>query len=135
MLNVSSGVAIWKHSYNEAYDWIKTIVANSYQWPTARASVAMKVTGINEVSDVTILSAQVAALNNIMKGLCATQASPTATPVAIVVAATTTSETTSATCAYCNGRHLFEDCPNIPISINYVGNYNKKTILIQTPTI
>lgn len=36
MLDASSEGALLNQSYNNAYELIETIVANNYQWPTAR---------------------------------------------------------------------------------------------------
>ena len=43
MLDASAGGASLNKSYNEAYDLIDSIVANSYQWPTASVNSAKNV--------------------------------------------------------------------------------------------
>lgn len=66
-----------------------------------------------------------------MKGLCAPPNTTTAASTATVVAATANTKTTFAeqartnTCVYCSGWHLYDECPTNPVSVNYVGNFNR----------
>ncbi|MCI60881.1 hypothetical protein A2U01_0082137, partial [Trifolium medium] len=50
---------------------IESITANTYQWPTVRAThaPAKKTTGIHEVSETTAVAAKVAQIHNMMKTL------------------------------------------------------------------
>ncbi|KAL5569553.1 hypothetical protein UlMin_026128 [Ulmus minor] len=97
MLDASAGGALLNKSYAEAYELIESITVNSYQWPTSRINSTKKVAGVHELGDVSALTAQIASLTNMLKAVSTSNAvSP----------------------------HIYDDCPNNPVSVNYVGNYN-----------
>ncbi|MCI41174.1 hypothetical protein A2U01_0062407, partial [Trifolium medium] len=62
MLDASSGGVLLSKSYTDGFVLIESITANTYQWPTSRATPApaKKTAGINEVIETTALAAQVA---------------------------------------------------------------------------
>ncbi|KAL5565094.1 hypothetical protein UlMin_028258 [Ulmus minor] len=130
MLDASAGGALLNKSYAEAYDLIESIVANSYQWPTSRINSTKKVAGIHELGDVSALTAQIASLTNMLKAVSTSNVvSPTslnslvsATSPVVIEPSNFSVETVS--CVFCGGGHVYDDCPNNPISVNYVGNYN-----------
>ncbi|KAL5563283.1 hypothetical protein UlMin_033030 [Ulmus minor] len=41
-----------------------------------------------------------------------------------VVIEPSNSSVKTVSCVFCGGGHVYDDCPNNPVSINYVGNYN-----------
>ncbi|KAL5573532.1 hypothetical protein UlMin_023129 [Ulmus minor] len=130
MLDASAGGALLNKSYAEAYDLIESIAANSYQWPTSRLNSAKKVAGVHELGDVSALTAQIASLTNMLKAVStSTMVSPVSvnSPVAAlspVVVEPSNSSVESVSCVFCGGGHIYDDCPNNPVSVNYVGNYN-----------
>lgn len=130
MLDASAGGALLNKSYAEAYDLIESIAVNSYQWPTSRINSTKKVAGIHELGDVSALTAQIASLTNMLK---AVSTSNTVSPVSInspvsatspVVIESSNSSVETVSCVFCGGGHIYDDCPNNPVSVNYVGNYN-----------
>ncbi|KAL5542129.1 hypothetical protein UlMin_009839 [Ulmus minor] len=131
MLDASAGGALLNKSYVEAYDLIESIAANSYQWPTSRINTTKKVAGVHELGDVTALTAQIASLTNMLK---AVSTSNVVSPVSInspvsatspVVIEPSNSSVETVSCVFCGGGHVYDDCPNNPVSVNYVGNYNQ----------
>ncbi|XP_058725922.1 uncharacterized protein LOC131597232 [Vicia villosa] len=120
MLDASSGGALLSKSYEEGYRLIESITTNTYQWPTARANVSTtqrRPAGVHEVTETTLLVAQVVQIHKMMKSLM-TPDTPKPDPVKVVTDALEVS------CVYCGGVHLFEECTVNPVSANYVGNNN-----------
>ncbi|MCI44634.1 hypothetical protein A2U01_0065873, partial [Trifolium medium] len=109
--DASSGGTLLSKSYNEGFELIESITANTYQWPTARANSApaKKPAGIHEVSESTALSTQIAQLSNMMKTFMTT---PVKAPEPVKVV----TNSAEVACVYCGGGHLFEDCPGNPVS-------------------
>ncbi|KAL5554731.1 hypothetical protein UlMin_042132 [Ulmus minor] len=131
MLDASAGGALLNKSYAEAYDLIESIAANSYQWPTSRINTTKKVAGVHELGDVSALTAQIASLTNMLKAVSTSnvvsQASLSSPVSAIspVVVEPSNSSVETVSCVFCGGGHVYDDCPNNPVSVNYVGNYNQ----------
>ncbi|KAL5568115.1 hypothetical protein UlMin_024690 [Ulmus minor] len=130
MLDASAGGALLNKSYAEAYDLIESIAANSYQWPTSRINSTKKVAGVHELGDVSALTAQIASLTNMLKAVSTSnvvsQASLNSPVSAIspVVVEPSNSSVETVSCVFCGGGHVYDDCPNNPVSVNYMGNYN-----------
>ncbi|KAL5547351.1 hypothetical protein UlMin_007038 [Ulmus minor] len=130
MLDASAGGALLNKSYAEAYELIESIAANSYQWPTSRINTTKKVAGVHELGDVSALTAQIASLTNMLKAVSTSNVvSPASlnSPVSAtspVVIEPNNSSVETVSCVFCGGGHVYDDCPNNPVSVNYVGNYN-----------
>ena len=125
--------ALLNKSYTEAYDLIESIAANSYQWPTSRLNSAKKVVGVHELSEIFALSAQIASLTNMLKAINTSTLAVLASPmvsaslvssVSLVVVEQNISSIDSISCVFCGGGHVYDDCPNNLVLVNYVGNYN-----------
>ncbi|KAL5539546.1 hypothetical protein UlMin_045339 [Ulmus minor] len=131
MLDASAGGALLNKSYAEAYDLIESIAANSYQWPTSRINTTKKVAGVHELGDVSALTAQIASLTNMLKAVSTSNVvSPASlnSPISAtspVVIEPNNSSVETVSCVFCGGGHVYDDCPNNPVSVNYVGNYNQ----------
>ncbi|KAL5549722.1 hypothetical protein UlMin_004953 [Ulmus minor] len=130
MLDASAGGALLNKSYAEAYDLIESIAANSYQWPTSRINSTKKVAGVHELGDVSTLTAQIASLTNMLKAVStsnvvspASVSSPVSA-ISPVVIEPSNSSVETVSCVFCGGGHVYDDCPNNPVSVHYVGNYN-----------
>ncbi|KAL5573542.1 hypothetical protein UlMin_023139 [Ulmus minor] len=115
MLDASAGGALLNKSYAEAYELIESIAANSYQWPTSRINSTKKVAGVHELGDVSALTAQIASLTNMLKAVSTSN---------IVSPASVSSPVSAISPVVIEPRHVYDDCPNNPVSVNYVGNYN-----------
>ncbi|KAL5539888.1 hypothetical protein UlMin_042923 [Ulmus minor] len=115
MLDASAGGALLNKSYAEAYELIESIAANSYQWPTSRINSTKKVAGVHELSDVSALTAQIASLTNMLKAVSTSS---------VVSPAFVSSPVSAISPVVIEPRHFYDDCPNNPVSVNYVGNYN-----------
>ncbi|KAL5546795.1 hypothetical protein UlMin_006482 [Ulmus minor] len=131
MLDASAGGALLNKSYAEAYDLIESIAANSYQWPTSRINTTKKVARVHELGDVSALTAQIASLTNMLKAVSTSnvvsqgsQNSPVSA-ISPVVVEPSNSSVETVSCVFCGGGHVYDDCPNNPVSVNYVGNYNQ----------
>lgn len=126
MLDASSRGALLSKSYNEAYELIEGIAANSYQWSTARATTSKGTGGLHEVSEVITASAQLSVVTHMLKSFTTTS-SPAVTQPSIVEQVILESGRAAAnaiSCVFYGGDHLFEECPNNLASVNYVGNFN-----------
>ncbi|KAL5569743.1 hypothetical protein UlMin_026318 [Ulmus minor] len=130
MLDASAGGALLNKSYAEAYELIESIAANSYQWPTSRINSTKNVAGVHELGDVSALTAQIASLTNMLKAVStsnvvspASMSSPVSS-ISLVVIEPSSSSVETVSCVFCGGGHIYDDCPNNPVSVNYVGNYN-----------
>ena len=69
-------------------------------------------TEIHNIDALTVLSAQVTSLTNMVK--------------AMSTALATVNQVTEASCVYYGERHLFDNCSKNPASVNYVGNFNRQ---------
>lgn len=75
---------------------------------------------MHEVTETTILVAQIAQIHQMMKNMMTSHVVPAAEHVKLVT------DASEVACVYCGGAHLFEDCSANPVLVNYVGN-NKYT--------
>ncbi|KAL5561694.1 hypothetical protein UlMin_031441 [Ulmus minor] len=130
MLDASAGGVLLNKSYAEAYELIESIAANSYQWPTSRIHSTKKVAGVHELGYVSALTAQIASLTNMLKAVStsnvvspASMSSPVSS-ISPVVIEPSSSSVETVSCVFCGGGHIYDNCPNNPVSVNYVGNYN-----------
>ncbi|KAL5578038.1 hypothetical protein UlMin_019737 [Ulmus minor] len=130
MIDASAGGALLNKSYAEAYELIESIAVNSYQWPNSRINSTKKVAGVHELGDVSALTAQIASLTNMLKAVStssvvspASVSSPVSA-ISLVVIEPSNSSVETVSCVFCGGGHIYDNCPNNPVSVNYVGNYN-----------
>ena len=96
---------------------------------------AKKVVGVHELNEVYALSAHIASLTNMLKAVTTSgsvaAASPVVStslesPVSPMVVEHNIYSVNSISCVFCGGGHVYDDCPNNPVSVNYVGNYNTR---------
>ena len=78
--------------------------------PSSRQTAARGAAEIHNVDRFTALSAQVTSLTNMVKAMTTTPA--------------TVNQVAEVSRVYSGERHLFDNCPGNPASINYVGNFN-----------
>ncbi|MCI46557.1 hypothetical protein A2U01_0067797, partial [Trifolium medium] len=99
MLDASSGGALLSKSYTNGFALIENITANTYQWPTTRATPASakKTAGIHEVVETTAIAAQVAQIHNMMKTMMLPPALPEVAPEPVKVVA----DSAEVACVYC----------------------------------
>ncbi|XP_061361020.1 uncharacterized protein LOC133304948 [Gastrolobium bilobum] len=115
MVDVSFGGALLEKTYTEAYAILERMAVNNYQWPVERSSLTQKkAAGVWELDVVSALSAQISALNNSIKTL---SLSAEAKPVNAL--------TDAILCVFCNGPHIYDNCPQDPQSVCFIGNFNR----------
>ena len=112
MVVASANRALLSKSYNETYEILERIANNNYQWPSTRQAAVREPIRVHNVDPLTALLAQVTSLTNMVKTM--TTAPATVNQVARV------------SCVYYGEGHLFNNCPGNPVSINYVGNFNRQ---------
>ncbi|XP_061368332.1 uncharacterized protein LOC133311324 [Gastrolobium bilobum] len=117
-LDSTAGGAFLLKKYTDAYNILEVISVNSCQWPLDRVDQPKKAAGLHEVTATTSMAAELAALNNTVKNLTKVVVD-SKQPAPVQVAATT------AICSLCYGPHAFEECPNNPTSVFYVGEFNR----------
>ena len=69
MVDASTNKDLLSKSYNEAYEILKRIANNNYQWSSTRQTVARGTTWVHNVDALIALSAQVTSLINMVKYL------------------------------------------------------------------
>ena len=67
MVDTSAIGALLSMSYNEAYEILERIANNNYKWPSTKEAAARGAEGIHNVDALTVLSAQVTSLTNMVK--------------------------------------------------------------------
>ena len=111
MVDASENGALLSKSYTEAYEMLERIANNNYQWPLARQPTARGSAGVHNIDAITTLSAQVTSLTNMVKVMASAPA--------------TVKQVAALSCVYCGEEHDFHNCPGNPVSVNYVGNFNR----------
>ena len=112
MVDASANGVLLSKSYNEDYKILERIANNNYQWPSTREVAVRGTTEVNNIDALTALSAQVTSLTNIVK--------------AITNAPATVNQVAEVSYVYCGEGHLFNNCPGNPVSVNYVGSFNRQ---------
>lgn len=98
VVDASTNGTLLDKSYNEAYEILKRIANNNYQYPTTRVGIGKRVAGTMELDAITSLTTQISSLVNIiktMKRLVAFQEI----------------KSTELSCVYCSEDHVFDECP------------------------
>ncbi|XP_015382752.1 uncharacterized protein LOC107175648 [Citrus sinensis] len=112
MVDASDCGALLSKSYTEAYEILERIAKNNYQWSSTRQPVARGAVGVHNIDAITDLSAQVTSLTNMVKAM-------TSAPAVV-------KQVAELSCVYCGEEHEFDNCPGNPVSVNYMGNYNRQ---------
>ena len=74
MVDTSANGVLLSKSYNEAYEILEKIANNNYQWPSTRQAVTRGTASVYNIDALTVLSAQVTSLTNIVKAMTTTSA-------------------------------------------------------------
>ena len=69
MVDASANGALLSKSYTEAYEFLERTANNNYQWPSTRQPIARGAVGVHSIDAITVLSAQVTSLTNMVKDL------------------------------------------------------------------
>ncbi|XP_062099705.1 uncharacterized protein LOC133805537 [Humulus lupulus] len=118
IIDAAAGGAFMSKSANEAYELLKEMATNNYQWPSERAGSNNKVAGVHELDAITTLTAQVASLTKQLQQN---------TMSAQVVQA-------QVMCELCGGSHPFDQCQavldpnNVPLDqaqVQVVGSFQR----------
>ena len=99
-------------SYEKTHNLLERMSMNSHQWPADRATSSRTVAGIHELDAMMALTAQVASLTNMVKGLTLPPGNTALQPSQVA-------------CVYCGGEHPYSQCSANPESVNYVNNFNR----------
>ncbi|KAJ4724582.1 DNA-directed DNA polymerase, partial [Melia azedarach] len=115
LVDAAAGGALMGKSIDEAYDLLEEMAANAFQWPAERLT-PKKAFGVNEVDNISALTAQLATLT---KQLGVMTAQSIHIPQVV--------------CELCSGNHPSTDCqvgnpfaPSSSEQVSYVGNYNQQ---------
>ena len=112
MVDASANEVLLSKSYTEAYEILERIANNNYQWPSVRQPTIRGSVEVHNIDAITVLSAQVTLLTNIVKAM-------TSAPAII-------KQVTELSYVYCGEEYDFDNCPGNPASVNYVGNFNRQ---------
>ena len=121
MADSSANGVLLSKSYTEAYEILKRIANNNYQWPSTRQTTARGAAGVHNVDAITTLSAQVTSLTNMVKAI-------TTAPAAIKLVA-------ELSCVYCGEEYVFDNFSGNLASINDVGHFNQRPRTIHLPIL
>ncbi|KAJ9543738.1 LOW QUALITY PROTEIN: hypothetical protein OSB04_023445 [Centaurea solstitialis] len=107
MLDATAGGSFTDLTYNNAHALLDKIANNSSEWSDPRKLPRKSVSSTQDLDAIASLNAQIVALTNLVKNnLKPNQTIPSGNEM----------------CANCEEDHPFEDCPENPASVNYVGN-------------
>ncbi|KAJ9548063.1 LOW QUALITY PROTEIN: hypothetical protein OSB04_020606 [Centaurea solstitialis] len=117
MLDATAGGSFTDLTYNNAHALLDKIANNSSEWSDPRKLPRKSVSSTQDLDAIASLNAQIVALTNLVKNnLKPNQTIPLGNEM----------------CANCEEDHPFEDCPENPASVNYVGNNPKYNPYSQT---
>ncbi|KAJ9538724.1 hypothetical protein OSB04_031457 [Centaurea solstitialis] len=122
-LDATAGGAFLSKTYTETVDILEKIARNNTDWSNPRALAPKRPSEFNENDAITTLNAQILALTNLVKNNLNINETNQ-------VQAVTSSE--KEMCVFCGNNHTYENCPNNPASVNFVGNYSKNSPFSQT---
>lgn len=84
---------------------------NKYQWPSTRQATIRGTTRVHNIDALTALSTQVTSLTNMVN--------------AMSIAPVTINKVVEASSVYCGEENLLDSYLGNPVSINYMGKYNR----------
>ncbi|KAJ9547052.1 hypothetical protein OSB04_019595 [Centaurea solstitialis] len=117
MIDATAGGSFTNLTYNNAHALLDKIANNSSEWSDPRKVPRKSVSSTQDLDAIASLNAQIVALTNLVKNnLNPNQKLPLGNEI----------------CANCEEDHPFEDCPENPASVNYVGNNPKYNPYSQT---
>ncbi|KAJ9550857.1 hypothetical protein OSB04_014902 [Centaurea solstitialis] len=117
MLDATAGGSFTDLTYNNAHALLDKIANNSSEWSDPRKLPRKSVSSTQDLDAIASLNAQIVALTNLVKNnFKSNQTIPSGNEM----------------CANCEEDHPFEDCPENPASVNYVGNNPKYNPYSQT---
>ena len=105
---IASGAVMGK-SVDEAYELLKEMASNNYQWPSERLVSIRKVVGVHEIDVLIALVAQVNALSNKFDSL-----------------GVHAMQSPSVTYELCRGNHSSDKCFINAKPVQYFGNFNRQ---------
>ncbi|XP_061336907.1 uncharacterized protein LOC133283987 [Gastrolobium bilobum] len=121
IVDASSGGSLLDKTFTEAYEILERMENNNYQWPSERTIAQQKVSGVLELDAISSLSAHISSLTNTLKNLNLSTDAKAQPQQAHVISNTSN----VVTCVFCTGPHIYDDCPQNPQSVFFVGNYNR----------
>ncbi|XP_061363520.1 uncharacterized protein LOC133307117 [Gastrolobium bilobum] len=115
IVDALSGGALLDKTYTGAYDILERMAYNNYHRPAERSIVLNEAAGLLELDAISSLATYISYLNKSIETLNLT---------ADARAQQSHSIYNVVTCVFCNGPHVYDDCPQNPQSLCFVGNYN-----------
>ncbi|KAL4283147.1 hypothetical protein GQ457_16G015010 [Hibiscus cannabinus] len=112
MLDASANGTLLDKSAEEAIEILDRLANNDYQFPSTRKGMTRRNVTAYELEPIDAISAQLAALTNMVKNL---QRPSNSQEVKVIVSY----------CDLCNANHDLFECPQNPESSFYVGNFNR----------
>ncbi|KAJ9556305.1 hypothetical protein OSB04_010919 [Centaurea solstitialis] len=117
MIDATAGGSFTDLTYNNAHALLDKYANNSSEWSDPRKLPRKSVSSTQDLDAIASLNAQIVALTNLVKNnLKPNQTIPSGNEM----------------CANCEEDHPFEDCPENPALVNYVGNNPKYNPYSQT---
>ncbi|KAJ9541977.1 hypothetical protein OSB04_028483 [Centaurea solstitialis] len=124
MIDATAGGAFTGITYNEGFKILEKISNNSGHWADPRAVPPRRnAANVQDTDAYSALAEQVSNMVEMMKNLTNPNGNDRAPKKVRFV-----------TCSYCQENHLFDDCPENPESVNYVGHNNHTQTGAFSPT-
>ena len=114
LVDAAVGGALMAKSYNEAYELLKRMANNNYQWLTERATATRRVVRAYKLDAISTLSVQVATLSKKLDS------------VNLNTVGVHSIQASSVSCAFCGAGHTYDMCPSNLESAFFVGNYRNQ---------
>ncbi|KAJ9551743.1 hypothetical protein OSB04_015788 [Centaurea solstitialis] len=124
MIDATTGGAFTGITYNEGFKILEKISNNNGHWADPRAVPPRRnAANVQDTDAYSALAEQVSNMVEMMKNLT----NPNGNEM-------TPKKVRFVTCSYCQENHLFDDCPENPESVNYVGHNNHTQTGAFSPT-
>ncbi|XP_061375337.1 uncharacterized protein LOC133317489 [Gastrolobium bilobum] len=123
VVDASAGGALLARTFTEAYEILERMAFSNYQWPTERMNTPKKAARVLEHNDVSVLVEHISSLNDTINSLNLS---------ADVRAHQVHAITNVISCVFCNGPHVYDNCPKNPQYVCFVGSYNMNNPYLNT---
>ncbi|XP_061345066.1 uncharacterized protein LOC133290925 [Gastrolobium bilobum] len=121
IVDASSGGSLLDKTFTEAYEILERMANNNYKWPSERTIAQQKASGVLKLDAISSLLAHISSLTNTLKNLNLSTDAKAQPQQAHAISNTSN----AVTCVFCTGPHIYDDCPQNPQSVSFVGNYNR----------
>lgn len=115
LLDTSAGGALLDKTYAECMELVDRMARNNFQWPAERLGGPMQPTrgnnaGVHQIDQSTSMAARISSMENLLKQ--------------VVSKIGDKEKKVEVSCVFCHGSHLYDECPQNPESVCFLGRQN-----------